>query len=85
MPHVLAALLLLAHPVPKDTHDRTLVVRLTSTGVIVDYRLEADAARAIEDLSKDQLAEAQNERSRLPFGCPQRSGKSGLVRASRLH
>ncbi|MBY0231824.1 MAG: hypothetical protein K2W96_21260 [Gemmataceae bacterium] len=54
-----------AHPVPKDTHDRTLVVRLTATGVVVDYRLEADAARAYEDLSKEQAAEAGGDRRRL--------------------
>src|SRR5205085_1960613 len=42
-----------------------IVVRLTSTGVVIDYRLEADAARAIEDLKKDQFAEAKN-RGELP-------------------
>jgi ABC-type nickel/cobalt efflux system permease component RcnA len=31
-----------AHPVPRLTHDRTIVVRLTHEGVVVDYRLEID-------------------------------------------
>lgn len=47
----------LAHPVAKDSHDRTITVRLargTSPGqlvVVVDYRLEVDEATAVfEDL-----------------------------------
>jgi nickel/cobalt exporter len=31
-----------AHPVPRNTHDRTITVRLTRDAVIVDYRLEVD-------------------------------------------
>ena len=39
-----------AHPVPRDNHDRTLVVRLTPEAVVVDYRLEVDEFRALRDL-----------------------------------
>src|SRR5262245_36980697 len=39
-----------AHPVPKDNHDRTVVVRLTPEVVLVDYRLEVDELRAALDL-----------------------------------
>jgi ABC-type nickel/cobalt efflux system permease component RcnA len=58
----LALLLLLAfasagaaHPVPKDNHDRTLVVRLTPAALIVDYRLELDEYRAARDLPRSEL------------------------------
>jgi ABC-type nickel/cobalt efflux system permease component RcnA len=48
-----------AHPVPRDNHDRTLIVHLTPEAVIVDYRLELDAYRAVRDLagvkSSDEL------------------------------
>src|SRR5262249_55629577 len=44
-----------AHPVPKDNHDRTLVVRLTPAGLIVDYRLELDEYRAARDLPRSEL------------------------------
>src|SRR5579884_2777858 len=39
-----------AHPLPKDNHDRTLVVRVTPTALVVDYRLEVDELRAARDL-----------------------------------
>src|SRR5438067_808077 len=45
-----------AHPVPRDNHDRTLVVRLTPGAVVVDYRLDVDEARAALDLSRAELA-----------------------------
>jgi ABC-type nickel/cobalt efflux system permease component RcnA len=44
-----------AHPVPRDNHDRTLVVRLTRDAVLVDYRLELDEFRATLDLPRDAL------------------------------
>jgi hypothetical protein len=31
-----------AHPVPRKSHDRTVVVRVTPTCIVVDYRLEID-------------------------------------------
>src|SRR5579871_2940187 len=31
-----------AHPVPRLSHDRTIVVHLTPDAVLVDYRLEID-------------------------------------------
>lgn len=39
-----------AHPVPKDNHDRTIVLTLTPDAVLVDYRLEVDEFRAVRDL-----------------------------------
>ena len=44
-----------AHPVPKDNHDRTLVVRLTPEAVLVEYRLEVDEYRAARDLPRSEL------------------------------
>lgn len=43
---------LVAHPVPRDNHDRIIVVKLTPEGVIVDYRLEMDEFTAALDLLK---------------------------------
>jgi ABC-type nickel/cobalt efflux system permease component RcnA len=37
----------IAHPVPRQNHDRTIMVRLTGTGVEVDYRLELDEFTAV--------------------------------------
>lgn len=51
---VLCAMLLagsaLAHPVPKDNHDRTAIVRLTPAGVRVAVRFEVDKLTAEIDL-----------------------------------
>jgi hypothetical protein len=33
---------LFAHPVPKEAHDRTIVVQLTPEAVVVNYRVEVD-------------------------------------------
>jgi ABC-type nickel/cobalt efflux system permease component RcnA len=44
-----------AHPVPKDNHDRTLIIRLTPEAVLVDYRLEVDEYRATRDLPRAEL------------------------------
>jgi hypothetical protein len=30
------------HPVPRKSHDRTIIVRITPTAIVVDYRLEVD-------------------------------------------
>lgn len=49
------ALLLPAHPVPKDNHDRTIVVTLTPEAVLIDYRLEVDEFRALRDLENVDL------------------------------
>jgi ABC-type nickel/cobalt efflux system permease component RcnA len=51
-----------AHPVPRDNHDRTLLVRLTPEGVVVDYRLEVDEWRAAQDLPRSQLAGLESRR-----------------------
>src|SRR5436305_8956029 len=44
-----------AHPIPRDNHDCTVVVRLTPEAVIVDYRLEVDELRAVEDMPREEL------------------------------
>src|SRR5262245_31509520 len=31
-----------AHPVPRQNHDRAIVVRITADALIIDYRLELD-------------------------------------------
>lgn len=41
-----------AHPVLKENHDRTVVVRLTPTGVRIAYRMEVDLFTATVDLHK---------------------------------
>lgn len=50
-----------AHPVPKQTYDRTLTVRLTPEAAEVAYHLELDGSTAAEDLrhvvNGDELAE----------------------------
>jgi hypothetical protein len=51
-----------AHPVPKDNHDRTVVVQLTPDSVIVDYRLELDESRAVLDLPRSALAGAESRK-----------------------
>src|SRR5262249_46973443 len=43
------------HPVPKDNHDRTILVRLTPEAVVVDYRLELDEYRAVRDLPGEEF------------------------------
>src|SRR3954469_1535055 len=45
-----------AHPVPRDNHDRTLVVYLTPAAVLVDYRLEVDELRALKDLDEAEVS-----------------------------
>jgi nickel/cobalt transporter (NicO) family protein len=56
-PFLLALLATLAaHPVPKDNHDRALVVRLTPEAVIVQYRLEVDELTGASELPRNDLA-----------------------------
>jgi len=55
-----------AHPVPKKTHDRTILVRLTAEAIVVEYRLEVDEWTAVNDLvavlGKDELAALKKPR-----------------------
>ncbi len=51
-----------AHPVPKDNHDRTAVVRLTADALLVDYRLDLDETRAALDLPRSEHAEIRSPR-----------------------
>src|SRR5437764_525814 len=51
-----------AHPVPKNNHDRTVVVRLTPAALVVDYRLELDELTAINDLPRAELAKVTDRR-----------------------
>jgi ABC-type nickel/cobalt efflux system permease component RcnA len=46
---------LTAHPVPRDNHDRTVVVRLTPEAVRVRYTLDVDEGRAARDLRDVEL------------------------------
>lgn len=39
-----------SHPVPRENHDRRILVRTTSEGIEVLYRLEVDEQRAVLDL-----------------------------------
>ena len=43
-----------AHPVPKTNRDRTIVVRVTATALVVDYRLELDEGSIPGDLTDEQ-------------------------------
>jgi len=45
-----------AHPVPKDSHDRVVIVQLTAEAVVVDYRLEVDETTAAQDLPRSEIA-----------------------------
>jgi nickel/cobalt transporter (NicO) family protein len=50
-----------AHPVPKQNHDRVIVVHITAEALIVDYRLEVDRdgwtiARDLKEVLPDQEA-----------------------------
>ena len=49
-----------AHPIPVQHHDRTVLVRLTENGVIVEYTLALDARTQAKDLFalRDQFAKA---------------------------
>jgi len=49
-----AIVLLLAHPVPKETRDRTLIVRPTPAALVIDLRLEIDEGQAALDLPDEQ-------------------------------
>ncbi len=51
-----------AHPVPKQNHDRAIEVRLTPTAVVVNYRLEIDEYRAVQDLEKEEIARIRSPR-----------------------
>ncbi len=44
-----------AHPVPRDNHDRILIVHLTPEAVVVEYRLELDEYRAVRDVPASAL------------------------------
>ena len=45
-----------AHPIPKNNHDRTIVVRLTPRAVVIDYVLEVDELSAVNDLPRAEWA-----------------------------
>jgi ABC-type nickel/cobalt efflux system permease component RcnA len=48
--------------VPKENHDRTIVVHLTPDAVLVDYRLEVDEYRALKDLEGVDLGRLDDRR-----------------------
>ena len=45
-----------AHPVPKTNRDRTLVVHVTATALVVDYRLELDEGSIPNELTSTERA-----------------------------
>ncbi len=53
---LLSLALLPAHPVPKDNHDRTVVVRLTPEAILVEYRLEMDETTGALELPRSETA-----------------------------
>jgi nickel/cobalt exporter len=53
---LLVAPTLVAHPVPKSNHDRSIVVRVTATALVVDYRLETDEANVAFELPRSEAA-----------------------------
>lgn len=65
MPTALLALLLIAHPVPKDNRDRTLIIRPTPVALVIELRLEIDESRAARDLSPDDLVGVKDRTSLL--------------------
>jgi ABC-type nickel/cobalt efflux system permease component RcnA len=50
----LVGLLVLAHPVPKDSRDRTVLVRPTPSTLLVELRLEIDEGQAALDLPEEE-------------------------------
>ncbi|MFQ3651430.1 MAG: hypothetical protein SNJ75_13955, partial [Gemmataceae bacterium] len=50
----LLLVLILAHPVPKETRDRTLIVRPTPAALLIDLRLEIDEGQAALDLPDEE-------------------------------
>ncbi|MFO0928862.1 MAG: hypothetical protein U0736_17885 [Gemmataceae bacterium] len=60
---MMTATTVMAHPVPRDNHDRTIVVHVSPDGVRIDYRLEVDEFRALRDLDEGEVSLA-NVRSR---------------------
>jgi ABC-type nickel/cobalt efflux system permease component RcnA len=54
---------LLAHPIPKQNHDRVIEVKLTPDAVVVKYQLEIDEYRAAQDLTKEELARIDSPRA----------------------
>ena len=44
---------MMAHPIPRDTHDRTITLSLHPTAVLIEYHLEVDEVVAAADLRRD--------------------------------
>ena len=65
MQPALLALLLFAHPVPKDNRDRTLIVRPTPAALVVELRLEIDESRAARDMPPEDLVGVKDRQSLL--------------------
>ena len=42
-----------AHPIPRDTHDRTITISLNPTAALIEYHLEVDEVVAAADLRRD--------------------------------
>ena len=57
--------LVFAHPVPKDTRDRTVLIRPTASALVVDLRLEIDEGQAALDLPESELVGLKDRGSLL--------------------
>jgi nickel/cobalt exporter len=55
-----------AHPVPKDNHDRTIVVHLNPNRVAVQYRLEVDGSLAQLEVARFELPAGEFARLTTP-------------------
>ncbi|MFM7150857.1 MAG: hypothetical protein ACKO23_13530, partial [Gemmataceae bacterium] len=53
--------ILQAHPVPRDNHDRTIVVHLGADALIIDFRVELDDFRLYRDLDGVDLQRRPGE------------------------
>ncbi len=72
-----------AHPVPKENHDRRILVRVHETGIEVLYRLEVDEARAVHDLIEHDIdlnqVASKNDLHRLYLDLMGRRISRGLI------
>jgi nickel/cobalt exporter len=56
---------LVAHPIPKSNHDRSIVVRVTAAALVVDYRLETDEANVAYELPRSEAADVKSREELL--------------------
>lgn len=80
---LILSVLCCAHPVPKENHDRRILVRVHQTGLEVLYRLEVDEARAVHDLIEHDIdlskVASKNDLHRLYLDLIGRRTPGGLI------